>query len=205
MAVAVAMAGVASAQRAEPVFTVPPAAVLDDADVAPRSEAQQRAEDAIALFRSVCADAPGETTAQVDRALAAGLRPHAGEGGSDADALLGGSPGQVFAPPGRGAVLQVALAENGRCTVWAERAEGPAVKAGFAGVIDTLRARGAKVRVIGERIVERGGSWRQQSAFEVRDEHGARSFDAVTLLAERPGMQVLSSAPRGAGPRTVKP
>lgn len=74
---AVAMAGIASAQRAEPVFTVPPAAVLDDADVAPRSEAQQRAEDAIALFRSVCADAPGETTAQVDRALAAGLRAKA--------------------------------------------------------------------------------------------------------------------------------
>lgn len=202
-----ACAWVAHAQTGgEPVFTAPPGSgVRSEAEAAARPDPQELAHDAVALFRRVCVRVAGEPALAVDRALAAGLTPHVSEDSRDSRALLGGAPGQVYAPPGPAALLQVALADEGRCTVWAEQAEGPQVKEGFETVIDNLRSRGAKVRAVGERVVERGGSWRHQSSFEVQDERGVVMLDAVTLLSERPGTQVLSTAPGGPKGSTETP
>ena len=151
-----ACAWVAYAQTGgEPVFTAPPGSgVRGEAEAAARPDPQELAHDAVALFRRVCVRVAGEPASAVDRALAAGLTPHVSEDSRDSRALLGGAPGQVYAPPGPAALLQVALADEGRCTVWVEQAEGPQVKEGFETVIDNLRSRGAKVRAVGERVVD---------------------------------------------------
>lgn len=189
----------AQAQSGAPVFTAPPGSLqAEPPDDAAEVDALELAQQAVELYAQTCAAGASQAGSLIDRALAAGLQPYAAEGGTPAHVLLGGAPGQVYAQPGRAALLQLALGDDGRCTVWAQQAEGPGVKAGFLSLIDGLRGQGARVRATHDRVVERGGGWRQQTGFEVRDAGGTRSFDAVTLLIERPGLQVLSTGPIGA-------
>lgn len=186
----------AAAQPGPPAFTAPPGSLrVEREDDTPAVDAQLLAQEAVELYRRTCAASGRQRDALTDLALAAGLQPYAGEADASAQTLLGGAAGQVFVPPGRAAQLQLALGDDGRCTVWAQQAEGPGVKAGFLSLMDALRAEGALVRQTSDRVIERAGGWRQQTGFEVRDAGGTRSFDAVTLLIERPGLQVLSTAP----------
>lgn len=193
----------AAAQSGPPVFTAPPGSARGPvrAEAAPAIDSQRLGQDALDLFRRTCAAAPGDAAALVDRALAAGLQPYQGEGDSSASGLLGGAAGQVFAPPGRGAWLQLALAGDGRCTVWAQGAIGPALKAGFTSLVESLREPGASLRSTQERTVQLAGGWRQQTGYELRDARGVHGFDAVTLLSDQPGVQVLSSAALAGAPR----
>ena len=197
-AVALVLAGTAGAQAGAPVFTAPPGSLQAEPEGPAQVDALELAQEAVDLYAQTCAAGASAEGALVDRVLAVGLRPYAGQGEGSARALLGGVPGQVYAPSGREALLQLALGDDGRCTVWAQRAEGPAVKAAFLELIETLRGQGARVRATHDRVVDRAGGWRQQTGFEVRDAGGTRSFDAVTLLVERPGLQVLSTGPVGA-------
>lgn len=186
----------ASAQPGPPAFTAPPGSMrVEREDDTPAVDAQLLAQEAVELYRRTCAASGRQRDALTDLALAAGLQPYAGEAEASAQVLLGGASGQVFVPPGRAAQLQLALGDDGRCTVWAQQAEGPGVKAGFLNLMESMRAEGAVVRQTNDRVIERAGGWRQQTGFEVRDAGGTRSFDAVTLLIERPGLQVLSTAP----------
>lgn len=192
-------ASVAAAQPGPPQFVAP--AGLDrrvPSAAEPAVDAERLGRRALELYAQVCAQPQLEPAALVDRALAAGLAPYAGDGGQGADSLLGGRAGQVFAPPADAAQLQLALDEAGRCTVWVQQAEGPKLRGAFLGLIETLRAtRGATLTPTAERFVERAG-WRQQTGYLWRDAQGLRQLDAVTLLSTRPGLQVLSSAPLAA-------
>lgn len=191
----------AHAQPGPPGFVAPPGSLRVEPDEGPRIDALQLAQEAVELYRQTCAASGRRRDALADLALAAGLQPYRGEGGTSSQTLLGGASGQVYVPPHRAHHLQLALGDDGRCTVWVQQAEGPGVKAGFLTVMEALRAEGAVVRPTHDRVIERAGGWRQQTGFEVRDAGGTRSFDAVTLLIERPGLQMLSTGPATAAAR----
>lgn len=183
----------AAAQAGPPAFTAPPGSARAPAH-APAMDGLRLGQDALDLYRRTCAAAAGDAAGLIDRALAAGLQPYQGEGASSAAGLLGGAAGLVFVPPGRGELLQLALAGDGRCTVWAQFAIGPVLKAGFMSLVESLRVPGSSLRTTQDRMVQLAGGWRQQIGFELRDAHGAYGFDAVTLLSDQPGVQALSSA-----------
>jgi hypothetical protein len=111
--------------------------------------------------------------------------------------LLAGRPGTVMAMPGSASRVLLAIDLDRRCTVWADRSEGPAVRAELAKALAALSARGVRVQATSERSVERAGAWRQQTQWRVRRGDGARemALDAVTTLAAGPAAQVLSVAP----------
>jgi hypothetical protein len=130
----------------------------------------------------------------VDWAINQGWEPvdaHVGSGAT----LLSGRAGTVFAWPGRGVLLAIDL--DKRCTVWADRADGPAVRLELARALGALAARGARVQTLQERSVERAGAWRMQVQTRFRRVGGAQDFEvgSVTTLTEQPTAQVLSAAP----------
>ena len=132
----------------------------------------------------------------VDWAINAGFAPidaHIGAGA----ALLSGQPGTVLVMPGSASQVLLAIDLDKRCTVWAERAEGPALRAEFVRAINALAAKGARLQPLQERTVERGGAWRMQLQMRLRRAGGAQDFGvgAVTTLTAQPAAQVLSAAP----------
>ena len=132
----------------------------------------------------------------VDWAINAGFEPidaHVGAGA----ALLSGQPGTVFVMPGSASPVLLAIDLDKRCTVWAERADGPALRAEFVKAINALASKGARVQPLQERTVERGGAWRVQLQMRLRRAGGAQDFGvgAVTTLTAQPAAQVLSTAP----------
>lgn len=148
-------------------------------------------------FIDGCMAHEGESMKTVDWAINAGFEPidaHVGAGA----ALLSGQPGTVFVMPGRssGQVL-LAIDLDKRCTVWAERADGPALRAEFVRAMNALAAKGARLQPLQERTVERGGAWRMQLQMRYRRAGGAQDFGvgAVTTLTAQPAAQVLSAAP----------
>lgn len=183
-----------------PDFTAPPGSdqvVTSPVYTAPLPAGSETvARDAVELYRRTCLASVGDATALVDQALAAGLAPYAGgpEGDAQMASLLGNAPGQVYAEPGV-AALMLAIGEDGRCTVWADRTDGPQLKAAFVAAMDGLRERGATVRAARDRTLQRGGGWRQQLGYDIQDARRSFSADAVTLLTPRPGMQALRAAP----------
>lgn len=197
-----AQAGGVVAQPGPPSFVAPPgsaravpergAAVTELDELA----ARRLGEEALAIYRRVCVETPPHARETlVDRALSAGLEPYREESGGSAQVLLGGQGGEVFVPPGRGSLLQLALDSAGRCTVWVQQADGPRLRAGFMALVESLRSLpGAQLQTNEERVIERGGAWRQQLGVSWRDAEGLRQLDAVTLLSDRPGLQLLRSA-----------
>jgi len=111
--------------------------------------------------------------------------------------LLAGRPGTVMSMPGTASRVLLAIDLDKRCTVWADRSEGPQVRAELAKALGALSARGVRVQSAPERSVERAGAWRQQMRWFVRRGEAARAMalDAVTTLAAGPAAQVLSVAP----------
>lgn len=192
-----ALAALAGAVQAAPDFVAPPGSDRIDA---PRSEpvdALQLADEAVALYAATCAAAGGALATGVDLALAAGLAPLPVDE-AQRENLIGGSwTGQVFAPPGREALLRLAMADDGRCIVWVERADGPRVRAGFLRAVDEVFGPGSALRPTRERLVQAGGAWRQQTGFDLGAAPEARALDAITLVGHRPGVQLLRAAPAG--------
>lgn len=208
--------GSASAQQStEPEFTAPPGSaqvVTTPVYSAPLPvDSGRAARDAVDVFKQTCLVAVGNAQGLVDAAINAGMAPYLGgpSGDADASSLLGDTPGQVFSAAAGGDVL-LAIGDNGLCTVWANRADGPKLKAAFVAAMDALRDRGSSVRAVRERTIQRAGGWRQQLGYDVSDVRanggasgsgpnpGGFAADAVTLLTPQPGVQVLRAAPLGA-------
>ena len=185
----------AAAQSAGPEFVAPPGSARTDAVVqGPVVDAQTLAQEAVELYGRTCAVAGGDAGARVDLALAAGLAPLQTDE-AQRSSLLGGASGQVYAAAGREALLQLALADDGRCVVWAEYADGPSVRAGFLRVVDEVYGPGTSLRPVRERVVQITGGWRRQTGFDLGEDPARRAFDAITLVGNRPGVQLLRAAP----------
>lgn len=150
----------------------------------------------VRAFVDGCVAHEGDSMKTVDWAINAGFEPvdaHSGAGAT----LLSGQPGTVFVMPGSASPVLLAIDLDKRCTVWAERADGPAVRAEFVRTMNTLTAKGARLQPLQERTVERGGAWRMQQQMRYRRAGGSQDFGvgAVTTLAPQPAAQVLNMAP----------
>ena len=179
-----------TAQAQNPFFE----AARDNAPVVPK--APTAAAAVVRVFIDGCVAHEGESMKTVDWAINAGFAPidaHIGAGA----ALLSGQPGTVLVMPGSASQVLLAIDLDKRCTVWAERAEGPALRAEFVRAINALAAKGARLQPLQERTVERGGAWRMQLQMRLRRAGGAQDFGvgAVTTLTAQPAAQVLSAAP----------
>jgi hypothetical protein len=147
-------------------------------------------------FADGCVAHEGDSVKTVDWAINQGYEwvdAHSGPGA----ALLSGQPGTVLAMPGSAATVLLSIDLDKRCTVWAERADGPALRAEFVKAINALAAKGARLQPLQERTVERGGAWRMQLQMRLRRAGGLQDFGvgAVTTLTPQPAAQVLSAAP----------
>jgi hypothetical protein len=103
----------------------------------------------------------------------------------------------VLALPGSASPVLLAIDLDKRCTVWAERGDGPAVRTEFVKAMNALATKGARLQPLQERTVERGGAWRMQLQMRYRRVGGSLDFGvgAVTTLAAPPAAQALSLAP----------
>jgi hypothetical protein len=166
-------------------------------DNAPTVQAAPAAAATIVrVFIDGCVAHEGESMKTVDWAINQGFEPDFARGGA-ADVLLSGQPGTVFVMPGSASPVLLAIDLDKRCTVWAERADGPAVRTEFVKAINALAAKGARLQPLQERTVERGGAWRMQLQMRYRRAGGSQDFGvgAVTTLTPQPAAQVLSAAP----------
>jgi hypothetical protein len=150
----------------------------------------------VRVFIDGCVANEGESMKTVDWAINQGLEPVFEPGGA-AGALLSGQPGTVLAVPDRASPLLLAIDLDKRCTVWAERADGPALRAEFVKAMNALAAKGARLQPLQQRTVERGGAWRMQLQMRYRRAGGTQDFGvgAVTTLAAQPAAQALNVAP----------
>jgi hypothetical protein len=150
----------------------------------------------VRAFFEGCVANEGDAIKTVDWAINQGFEPidaHEGAGAT----LLSGQPGTVLTMPGGASPVLLAIDLDKRCTVWAERSDGPAVRAEFAKATSALAAKGARVQPLQERTVERGGAWRTQVQMRYRRAGGLQDFGigAVTTLSAQPAAQVLNAAP----------
>jgi hypothetical protein len=161
------------------------------------------AADVVRVFVEGCIAFEGESTAIVDWALGQGFEPVEARDGPGAT-LLSGRPGTVLAMPGSAAPVLLAVDADKRCLVWAERAEGPAVRAEFSKAMSALSGKGARVQPGQARTVDRAGAWRQYWQMRYRRAGGTQDFaiGSVTTLTAAPTSQVLSLAPAAEAPAT---
>jgi len=150
----------------------------------------------VRVFIDGCVANEGESMKTVDWAINQGFEPDFAQGGA-AETLLSGQPGTVLALPNSASPVLLAIDLDKRCTVWAERGDGPAVRAEFVKAMNALAAKGARLQPLQERTVERGGAWRMQLQMRYRRVGGSQDFGvgAVTTLAAPPAAQALSLAP----------
>lgn len=150
----------------------------------------------VRVFIDGCVAHEGDSMKTVDWAINQGFEPDFTQG-SAAHALLAGQPGTVMTMPGSAGPVLLAIDLEKRCTVWAERGDGPAVRAEFVRAMNALAAKGARVQPALERTVERGGAWRMQLQMRYRRVGGAQDFGvgAVTTLTAQTAAQALSLAP----------
>jgi hypothetical protein len=164
---------------------------------APPTQAEPTAATKIVrVFIDGCVAHEGESMKTVDWAINQGFEPDFAPGGA-AETLLQGRPGTVLALPASASPVLLAIDLDRRCTVWAERGDGPAVRAEFVKAMNALAAKGARLQPLQERTVERGGSWRMQLQMRYRRVGGSQDFGvgAVTTLTAPPAAQALSLAP----------
>jgi hypothetical protein len=152
-------------------------------------------------FLDGCIAQGGDPVRTVDWAINQGGEPIDSSSG-DGATLLSQRPGTVLSLPGGQGGLLLAIDFEQRCTVWAERGDGPALRAEFVRALNALAARGARVQPTLERSVERGGAWRLQLQMRLRPAGQAREVDvgAVTTLTAQPAPQVFHVAPAGPPP-----
>lgn len=152
--------------------------------------------DVVQLFVAACVRADGFVAETIDWALARGFAPPDPQRGA-LPSLLGDAMGSVLAMPGSGGELLLAAAEDGRCTVWADRQPGPALKLALQHELDALRERGASVRAEPPRTVAHDGQWRQVQQWRFRNLGSERELDlgAATTLVDAPAAQVLHTVP----------
>jgi hypothetical protein len=150
----------------------------------------------VRVFIDACVAHEGESMKTVDWAINQGFEAVDAHGSAGAT-LLSGRPGTVLALPDSARPVLLAIDFEKRCTVWAERGDGPAVRAEFVKAMNALAANGARVQTVQERTVERGGAWRLQLQMRYRRVGGSQDFGvgAVTTLAAQPAAQALSLAP----------
>jgi hypothetical protein len=150
----------------------------------------------VRAFVDGCVAHEGDAMKTVDWAINQGFEWFDAAAGPGAT-LLAGRPGTVLAMPNSASRVLLAIDLDKRCTVWADRSEGPLVRAELAKALAALTARGVRVQAGAERSVERAGAWRQQTQWRVRRDNAARELEvgAVTTLAAGPAAQVLSVAP----------
>jgi hypothetical protein len=180
----------AQAQKVEPLIDAARAN-------APAVATPPVAADAIVrAFVGGCVAHEGDPTRTVDWAIEQGFEPADAQAGAGA-ALLSGQPGTLLSMPGSAGQVVLAIDQAQRCTVWAERGDGPAVRAEFVKAMNALAAKGARVRPMPERTIERGGAWRLQVQMRYRRAGGSQDFGvgAVTTFTPQPTAQVLSAAP----------
>jgi hypothetical protein len=164
---------------------------------APAAQAAPTAAATIVrVFIDGCVAHEGDSMKTVDWAINQGFEPDFAQGGA-ADTLLSGQPGTVLVLPGSASPVLLAIDLDKRCTVWAERGDGPTVRAEFVKAMNALAAKGARVQPAQERTVERGGAWRLQLQMRYRRVGGSQDFGVgtVTTLAAAPAAQALSLAP----------
>jgi hypothetical protein len=148
------------------------------------------------VFQQACIRTEAQTEAAVDWALTQGFEPLDVLMGSVHE-LLEGQPGAVLAAPGsQGRVILVVTSDR-RCTVWAQRANGPALRIALGDAIGRLTASGARVQLQLERNIERSGVWRSQQQWRYRAVGGSLEFGigAATTLTAAPATQALNIAP----------
>jgi hypothetical protein len=166
------------------------------ANAAPAAAEATAAAKIVRVFIYGCVANEGESMKTVDWAINQGFEPDFARGGA-AQALLQGQPGTVLAMPASASPVLLAIDLDRRCTVWAERGDGPAVRAEFVRAMNALAAKGARLQPLAERTVERSGAWRMQLQMRYRRVGGSQDFGvgAVTTLAAPPAAQALSLAP----------
>jgi hypothetical protein len=147
-------------------------------------------------FADGCMAHEGDSMKTVDWAINQGYEWVDARSGAGAS-LLSGQPGTVLAMPGSASQVLLAIDLDRRCTVWAERADGPALRVEFVKAMNALAAKGARLQPMQVRTVERGGAWRMQLQMRWRRAGGSQDWGvgAVTTLTSQPAAQVLSVAP----------
>jgi hypothetical protein len=166
-------------------------------DVRGADEASRPAPDAIVrVFIEACVIPEGELTAAVDWAVNHGFSP-ADQSVVDVRPLLGGQAGNVFTMPDTSAPVLLAVTNERRCTVWAERVSGPSLRRAFQQAAAQLATRGARVSTMFDRTIERGGAWRQHLQVRYRRVGGTQDFGigVVTTVVAAAGSQALHFAP----------
>lgn len=148
------------------------------------------------VFQQACIRTEAQTEGAVDWALTQGFEPLDVLMGSTHE-LLEGQPGAVLAAPGSEGRVVLVVTTDRRCTVWAQRANGPALRIAVGESMARLGAAGARVQLDLERNIERSGIWRSQQQWRYRAVGGSRDFGigAVTTLTATPATQALNIAP----------
>ena len=155
-----------------------------------------------AVFEQACIRTEAQSDAAVDWALTQGFEPLDAYAGS-AHELLEGQPGAVLAAPGSEGRVMLVATQDRKCTVWAQRMNGPALRLAVAEALGRASAGGARVQLQLERNIERSGAWRNQMQWRYRVVGGSVEFGlgAVTTLTATPATQALNMAPwQAAGP-----
>ncbi len=148
------------------------------------------------VFQQACVRTEAQSERAVDWALTQGFEPLDVLMGSTHE-LLEGQPGAVLAAPGSEGRVVLVVSLDRRCTVWAQRANGPALRIAVTEAIGLLGAAGARVLLELDRPIERFGVWRSQMQWSYRAVGGSVGFGiaAVTTLTATPATQALNFAP----------
>lgn len=148
------------------------------------------------VFQQACVRTEAQSDRAVDWALTQGFDPLDVLMGSTHE-LLEGQPGAVLAAPGSEGRVMLVVTTDRRCTVWAQRANGPALRIAVGDAMARLMAAGARVQQDLDRHIERSGVWRSQQQWRYRAAGGSVEFGigAVTTLTATPATQALNIAP----------
>jgi hypothetical protein len=157
----------------------------------------------VGAFIEACVQTGGDSARAGDWALARGWEPVRGEQIEAAAPLLEGlrstreEPGLVLQAEGSAGALLLAVTASGRCVVWAESQDGPAVRLALLRAMSEGTGRTAGARLTVDRTLEHGGLWRNMTQWQLRRAEGAAELrmGAVTTLGTNPAAQALHLAP----------
>lgn len=171
------------------------AALAQDIPLAASDAPHATPEAIVRIFIDSCVLGEGEMTPAIDRGISRGMNPR-DPTLAEVRPLLDGQPGTVLALPDVAAPVLLAVTGERRCTVWADQANGPAVRSAFQRALGALGARGFRVKPLFDRSVDRAGAWRQQLQLSVQRVGGREyGLGAVTTLGALPASQALQFGP----------
>ncbi len=162
----------------------------------PDPKSWQTPQGVAGVFQQACLRTEAQNDAAVDWALTQGFEPLDAFSGSAQD-MLEGQPGTVLTAPGSEGRVLLVITEDRRCTVWAQRISGPALRLAMAEMLGRAGSSGARAQLQLERNIERSGAWRNQMQWRYRPVGGSVEFGlgAVTTLTAAPATQALNMAP----------